>query len=221
MGQNMNRGQESNVLLCSIEDMTYPVTIEDVHRVFSLCGFVCKVSTFEKAAGFQVLVQYADVQTAVNAQQTLEGYHIFEGCCRLRISFSRHTDLNVRFNSDRSRDYTVGLPGGTDSGSLGAAGQTGRPEAPSNVLLVSVEEHLYQLTVPVIQHVFSAYGTVHKVALFEKKGGFQILLQMASVDDAVRSKQALDGHQVYEGCCRLRVSFSQHTNLNVKRNSDT
>ena len=27
--------------------------------------------------------------------------------------------------------------------------------------------------------------------------------------------------QVYEGCCRLRVSFSQHTNLNVKRNSDT
>ena len=27
--------------------------------------------------------------------------------------------------------------------------------------------------------------------------------------------------QVYEGCCRLRISFSQHTNLNVKRNSDT
>jgi len=225
---NYNRGQEGNVLLCSIEDMTYPVTIEDIHRVFSLCGFVCKISTFEKAAGFQVLVQYADVPTAVNAQQTLEGYNIFEGCCRLRISFSRHTDLNVRFNSDRSRDYTVGMPGGTDpaafsnsGGGGGGADGGGRVDAPSNVLLVSVEEHLYQLTIPVIQHVFQSYGTVHKCALFEKKGGFQILIQMASVDDASRAKAALDGHQVYEGCCRLRVSFSQHTNLNVKRNSDT
>ena len=64
-------------------------------------------------------------------------------------------------------------------------------------------------------------GTVQKIALFEKKGGFQALIQMASVDDANKCKAALDGHQVYEGCCRLRVSYSQHTNLNVKRNSDT
>jgi len=212
---------ESNVLLCSIEDMQYPVTIEDIHRVFSLCGFVCKISTFEKVAGFQVLVQYADTATASNAQQTLEGYNIFEGCCKLRISFSRHTDLNVRFNSDRSRDYTVGLPGGTDPKAFGSSAPGGKPEVPGNVMLVSVEDHFYQLTVQVMHHVFSAYGSVQKIALFEKKGGFQALVQMASIDDAQRCKQALDGHQVYEGCCRLRISFSQHTNLNVKRNSDT
>jgi len=221
--RTMNKGQDSNVLLCSIEEMQYPVTIEDIHRVFSLCGFVCKISTFEKAAGFQVLVQYPDIATAVNAQSTLEGYNIFEGCCRLRISFSRHTDLNVRFNSDRSRDYTVGMPGGTDPSLFGnsAAVAGGKPETPSNVLLVSVEDHYYPLTIQVLNHVFSAYGTVQKLALFEKKGGFQALVQMSTVDDASRSKAALDGHQVYEGCCRLRISYSQHTNLNVKRNSDT
>jgi len=55
----------------------------------------------------QCLVQYSDIPTASNAAQTLEGYTIFEGCCRLRISFSRHTELNVKFQSERSRDYTV------------------------------------------------------------------------------------------------------------------
>lgn len=124
-----------------------------------------------------------------------------------------------------------------------------------------VENHLYQLTIPVFHHVFSAYGTVRtnpntnmpttallaqhrndtatrgcswlcmyvfaaffkvqKVALFEKKGGFQALIQMASVEDAQKAKQALDGHMVYEGCCQLRMSFSSHTNLNVRRNTDT
>jgi len=181
---------------------------QDLHRVFSLCGFVCKISTFEKAAGFQALVQYPDLQTAVNAQQTLEGYTIFEGCCKLRISFSRHTELNVKFQSDKSRDYTVGLPGGTDpaqfapqnsgGGAGGGMGGGQRYDAPSNVMLVSVEEHLYQLTIPVLHHVFSAYGTVQKMAIFEKKGGFQALIQMASLDDATKCKTALEGHQVFK-----------------------
>lgn len=123
--RNYNRGAENHILLCSIEEMTYPVSIDvctahllpraadqwhtawharncaahvqDIHRVFSLCGFVCKISTFEKTQGFQVtayhctahdrgdgfmqhvraqvMVQYADVATAVQAANTLEGYH--------------------------------------------------------------------------------------------------------------------------------------------------
>ena len=55
----------------------------------------------------QALIQYGDIPTAENAANTLEGYTIFEGCCRLRLSFSRHTDLNVKFQSERSRDFTV------------------------------------------------------------------------------------------------------------------
>uniref|UniRef100_A0A4W5K6M2 Polypyrimidine tract binding protein 1a n=1 Tax=Hucho hucho TaxID=62062 RepID=A0A4W5K6M2_9TELE len=34
------------------------------------------------------------------------GQNIYNGCCTLRVSFSKLTSLNVKFNNDKSRDYT-------------------------------------------------------------------------------------------------------------------
>lgn len=67
---------------------------------------------FEKNAGLQALIQYADVATAVAAKEALEGHCIYEGgFCKLHLSYSRHTDLNVKANNDWSRDYTSPNPG--------------------------------------------------------------------------------------------------------------
>ncbi|GLT53363.1 hypothetical protein SLA2020_266390 [Shorea laevis] len=50
----------------------------------------------------------ADVQTAVVAKEALEGHCIYDGgFCKLHISYSRHTDLSIKVNNDRSRDYTI------------------------------------------------------------------------------------------------------------------
>lgn len=38
--------------------------------------------------------------------QSLDGQNIYNGCCTLRVSFSKLTSLNVKFNNDKSRDYT-------------------------------------------------------------------------------------------------------------------
>lgn len=38
--------------------------------------------------------------------QALDGQNIYNGCCTLRISFSKLTSLNVKYNNDKSRDYT-------------------------------------------------------------------------------------------------------------------
>ena len=40
------------------------ITIDVLHLVFSAFGFVCKIATFEKQAGFQALIQYQDAPTA-------------------------------------------------------------------------------------------------------------------------------------------------------------
>ncbi len=40
------------------------ITIDVLHLVFSAFGFVCKIATFEKQAGFQALIQYQDSATA-------------------------------------------------------------------------------------------------------------------------------------------------------------
>ncbi|KAM7510076.1 hypothetical protein LguiB_008951 [Lonicera macranthoides] len=99
---------ESNVLLASIENMQYAVTVDVINQVFSAFGTVQKIAIFEKNGGTQALVQYPDITTAAVAKDALEGHSIYDGgYCKLHLSYSRHTDLNVKAYSDKSRDYTV------------------------------------------------------------------------------------------------------------------
>ncbi|CAN7066545.1 unnamed protein product [Brassica rapa subsp. trilocularis] len=66
---------------------------------------------FDKNGGMQALIQFPDVQTAVMAKGALEGHCIYDGgFCKLHITYSRHTDLSIKVNNDRSRDYTLPNP---------------------------------------------------------------------------------------------------------------
>ncbi|MBA0712343.1 hypothetical protein Golax_011450 [Gossypium laxum] len=66
-----------NVLLVTIEGVeANDVTIETIHLVFSAFGFVHKIATFEKAAGFQALIQFTDAETASSARNALDGRSI-------------------------------------------------------------------------------------------------------------------------------------------------
>ncbi|KAI4387802.1 hypothetical protein MLD38_000204 [Melastoma candidum] len=63
-----------NVLLVSLEGVEPgDVSIDVIHLVFSAFGFVHKIATFEKAAGFQALIQFSDVETASQAGNQLDG----------------------------------------------------------------------------------------------------------------------------------------------------
>ncbi|CAM6125235.1 unnamed protein product [Calypogeia fissa] len=231
----------SNVLLVTIEGVEAgDVSIDVLHLVFSAFGFVHKIATFEKTAGFQVcttgfqaLVQYSDSNTAASAKSALEGRSIpryllpdHVGPCHLRISFSAHNDLNVKFQSHRSRDYTNPYlpvaPSAIDgNGQFGVGPDGKRREPESNVLLVSIENMQYAVTIDVLHTVFSAFGTVQKIAIFEKNAGFQALVQYPDVPTAVAAKDALEGHCIYDGgYCKLHLSYSRHTDLNVKVNND-
>eukprot|EP00850_Spirogloea_muscicola_P024476 SM000895S23664 [mRNA] locus=s895:585:2188:+ [translate_table: standard] len=165
-----------------------------VVQVFSAFGKVHKIATFEKSAGFQALVQFGDPDTASAARSALDGRSIpryllpeHVGSCSLRISFSAHNDLNVKFQSHRSRDYTNPYlpvaPSATDaSGQVVTLGPDGKRREPeSNVLLVSIENMQYVVTIDVLHTVFSAFGTVQKIAIFEKSAGVQALVQYPGI----------------------------------------
>ncbi|KAJ4886355.1 Polypyrimidine tract-binding protein-like protein 1 [Raphanus sativus] len=223
-----------NVLLVTFEGVeSHHVSIDVIHLVFSAYGFVHKIATFEKAAGFQALVQFTDVDTALAARTALDGRSIPKyllpehvGSCNLRMSYSAHTDLNIKFQSHRSRDYTDPyLPvnqtamDGSMQPALGADGK--RVETQSNVLLALIENMQYAVTVDVLHTVFSAYGTVQKIAIFEKNGSTQALIQYSDIPTATIAKEALEGHCIYDGgYCKLRLTYSRHTDLNVKAFSD-
>uniref|UniRef100_A0A671YY52 Polypyrimidine tract binding protein 1a n=1 Tax=Sparus aurata TaxID=8175 RepID=A0A671YY52_SPAAU len=99
-------GAQSPVLRVIVENLFYPVTLDVLHQIFSKFGTVLKIITFTKNNQFQALIQYADGMTAQHAKLSLDGQNIYNACCTLRISFSKLTSLNVKYNNDKSRDYT-------------------------------------------------------------------------------------------------------------------
>ena len=104
--------------------MVYPVTLDVIFQIFSRVGKVMKIVTFTKNNTFQVgekrvnrkqqlvkrspqaLIQYPDVITAQAAKLSLDGQNIYNACCTLRIEYSKLSNLNVKYNNDKSRDYT-------------------------------------------------------------------------------------------------------------------
>ena len=63
--------------------------------------------------------------------KSLNGQNIYTGCCTLQIDFSKLQSLNVKYNNDKSRDYTnPTLPSSENSTepiSIGARYLTGIP----------------------------------------------------------------------------------------------
>ena len=93
----------NTVLRVIVEHMVYPVTLDVIFQIFSRVGKVLKIVTFTKNNTFQALIQYPDVITAQAAKLSLDGQNIYNGCCTLRIEYSKLSNLNVKYNNDKSR----------------------------------------------------------------------------------------------------------------------
>uniref|UniRef100_F6URS1 Polypyrimidine tract-binding protein 1 n=3 Tax=Ornithorhynchus anatinus TaxID=9258 RepID=F6URS1_ORNAN len=104
---------QSSVLRIIVENLFYPVTLEVLYQIFFKFGTVLKIITFTKNNQFQALLQFADPMNAHYAKMALDGQNIYNACCTLRIDFSKLTSLNVKYNNDKSRDFTrLDLPSG-------------------------------------------------------------------------------------------------------------
>ncbi|XP_073685240.1 polypyrimidine tract-binding protein 3 isoform X3 [Garra rufa] len=116
---------QSPVLRIIVENLYYPVSLEVLHQIFSKFGTVLKIITFTKNNQFQALLQYADPMHAHHAKVALDGQNIYNGCCTLRVEFSKLTSLNVKYNNDKSRDFTrLDLPSGDGQPTLDPTMQT-------------------------------------------------------------------------------------------------
>uniref|UniRef100_A0A0K8SVU5 RRM domain-containing protein n=1 Tax=Lygus hesperus TaxID=30085 RepID=A0A0K8SVU5_LYGHE len=121
-GGNDIQGGPNTVLRVVVEHMMYPISLDIIYQIFSRYGKVLKIVTFTKNNSFQVLVHFQDVVSAQTAKMALDGQNVYNGCCTLRIEYSKLTSLNVKYNNDKSRDYTnPGLPNG-EGGESGGGG---------------------------------------------------------------------------------------------------
>jgi polypyrimidine tract-binding protein 1 len=105
--------QPNAVLRVIIDNMIYPVTLDVLFTIFSRYGKVLRIITFNKNNTFQALVQLSEANAAQTARASLDGQNVYNGCCTLRIDYSKLSTLNVKYNNDKSRDYTnPNLPSG-------------------------------------------------------------------------------------------------------------
>jgi len=106
VGPGETQGGPNTVLRVIIDSMIYPVTLDVLYQIFSRVGKVLRIVTFTKGGLFQALIQYPDVVMAQAAKLSLDSQNIYNNCCTLRIEYSKLPSLNVRYNNDKSRDYT-------------------------------------------------------------------------------------------------------------------
>ncbi|XP_029847971.1 polypyrimidine tract-binding protein 1 isoform X4 [Ixodes scapularis] len=125
--QGESPGGSNTVLRVVVDNQIYPVSLDLLHGIFSRAGKVLKIVTFTKSNTFQALIQFSDVMGAQAAKLALDGQSIYNACCTLRIEYSKLTNLNVKYNNDKSRDFTnPTLPTGDPTlDNLGLAGSLG------------------------------------------------------------------------------------------------
>ncbi|XP_011645100.1 polypyrimidine tract-binding protein 1 isoform X3 [Pogonomyrmex barbatus] len=126
-GAGETQGGPNTVLRVVVEHLVYPITLDILYQIFTRFGKVLKIVTFTKNSCYQALIQYADMLSAQTAKFSLDGQNVYNSCCTLRIEYSKMQNLNVKYNNDKSRDYTnPNLPTGDanlDAASLALGGE--------------------------------------------------------------------------------------------------
>nr|KJB28978.1 hypothetical protein B456_005G078200 [Gossypium raimondii] len=205
-------------------------------EVFSPHGFVEKIVTFQKSAGFQALIQYQGRQNAISARTSLQGRNIYDGCCQLDIQFSNLDELQVHYNNERSRDFTnpnlpteqkgrssqhpgygdagVGFPQMANAAAIAAAFGGGLPPGISGtndrctVLVSNLNPD--RIDEDKLFNLFSLYGNIVRIKLLRNKPD-HALVQMGDGFQAELAVHFLKGAMLFGK--RLEVNFSKHPNI--------
>uniref|UniRef100_A0A8C5C419 RRM domain-containing protein n=1 Tax=Gadus morhua TaxID=8049 RepID=A0A8C5C419_GADMO len=208
---------QSPVLRIIVDNLVYPVTLEVLYQIFSKFGVVLKIITFTKNGQFQALLQYADGMAAQHSKLSLDGQNIYNACCTLRISFSKLTSLNVKYNNDKSRDYTrPDLPTGDsqppmDHQAMAAAFGMGTLHAGESHTTPFDTWCVHKGAGPSFGGV---YGDVMRVKiLFNKKEN--ALIQMSDGTQAQLAMSHLNGQRLHGRA--MRVTLSKHTTVQLPR----
>eukprot|EP00771_Trimastix_marina_P004009 gnl/Trimastix_PCT/736.p1 GENE.gnl/Trimastix_PCT/736~~gnl/Trimastix_PCT/736.p1 ORF type:complete len:467 (+),score=110.36 gnl/Trimastix_PCT/736:88-1401(+) len=147
----------------------------------------------------QALLQFQDITSAKN----FIGY--FSGSSNPNI---RGRNIFPQFSSHQ--ELTLSSPADSNPN--------------SRILLVTIQNPIYPITVDVLNQVFSPYeitrGTVEKIVIFSKSLGLQALIQFSSNECARNARSSLDGKNIYSNSCTLQIQYSTLSELTITQNSE-
>ncbi|KAG9264795.1 polypyrimidine tract-binding protein 2b isoform X1 [Astyanax mexicanus] len=210
----------SPVLRIIIDNMFYPVTLDVLQQIFSKFGTVMKIITFTKNNQFQALLQFSDPVNAQQAKLSLDGQNIYNSCCTLRIDFSKLVNLNVKYNNDKSRDYTrPELPAGDGQPpvdpSMAAAlskDSTSLLGSPSGMVTSYSSAGAYPSSLGAISPLSAAAAAAAaagRVALSGHSGGGGVLLASNLNDEMVTPQSLFTLFGVYGDVQRVKILYNK------------
>ncbi|KRX59484.1 Heterogeneous nuclear ribonucleoprotein L [Trichinella sp. T9] len=90
-------------------------------------------------------------------------------------------------------------------------------EAPSNVLIIYVQNAKYPITTEVIHQICKPIGFVNRI-IINRRDGIQALVEFRDIETARVAKQRLNGCDIYSGCCTVKIEFAKLHHLTIKKN---
>ncbi|XP_065183585.1 polypyrimidine tract-binding protein 2-like isoform X2 [Sycon ciliatum] len=121
------------------------------------------------------------------------------------IQFSIHKELRITQNS-----------GTTSPPANGPADNKADP----TVLHIIVDNMVYSVNLDTLHTIFMKFGNVLRIITFNKNGQFQALIEFADTASATQAKYSLDGQNIYDRCCVMRIEISKLRSLMVKANNE-
>lgn len=91
---------------------------------------------------------------------------------------------------------------------------------PNRIILLTVTNIMYPVTVDVLSQIFAKYGGMEKVIIFNRGNAIQALVQLRDIATASTCRSQLDSQNIYAGCNSLKVQYSSLNDLEVKQNND-
>jgi len=170
----------------------------------------------------QAFLQLQTVEQAaqlVHLQAQQGGHLMIKGNKAVIVQFSNRQEIHT--------PATMAAAGGVAGGAAGAAAAAMQggviggvapdsQQAANSILIVTVLNTRVPVTLDHIHQIFKPCGDVLKIITFHKNGVFKALVQLASVEAAVHARHMLEGKDIFQGCCHLRIGFSSLHELHVK-----
>jgi len=211
-------GEPNSILLISITNVTLPVTMDNVLAVCKPYGQVLKIITFTKGVDFQALVQMASAEQASQARMFLDAKDMFQGCCHLGVTFSKRTNLVVKQNNHKSRDFTMngGMPDpnsfqqdfseGQMAMPLGGVGGGGSPVVLANRMNADM------INPDVLFTLFGVFGDVTRIKILYNKRD-TAMIQFRDPQQAAHAVQYLNGCTLYGSVMSVASSKAMEVKL--------
>jgi RNA recognition motif-containing protein len=79
---------------------------------------------------------------------------------------------------------------------------------PSKELLLTITEVRFPVTMEVLSKIFMPYSRIVKARIFPRSFGYQVIVELDSLEAAVAARTALDGQHIYSGCNLIRSDYS-------------